>query len=79
MTVYDTYGTNIHTATELTRIVADRPGLTYSVRESDYRGTYYRADASPTRSTSNPTPFPATTARTTSTTPATRTSKRSYS
>ena len=38
MTVYDTYGTSIHTPAELARIVADRLGLAFTERESHFRG-----------------------------------------
>jgi hypothetical protein len=47
MPIYDTYGTNAHTATELARIVADRLGLTFAEHDSSYRGIYYRTDAPP--------------------------------
>jgi hypothetical protein len=47
MTIHGTYGTSTHSAAELARITADRLGLTFDERESDYRGTYYRAEAGP--------------------------------
>ena len=47
MTVHDTYGGSVHTAAELAGIVAERLGLTFAERESDYLGVYYHADAAP--------------------------------
>ncbi len=47
MTVYDTYGTSTHTATELTELVADQLGLSFVEHHSYYRGIYFRADVPP--------------------------------
>jgi hypothetical protein len=57
MTVHDTYGTT-HTPAELARIVADRLGLTFAERESDFLGIYYRADAPPYRISVQPNAIP---------------------
>ncbi|MEU2771237.1 MULTISPECIES: hypothetical protein [Streptomyces] len=43
MTAPDTYGTNSHTAKELASLLADRLDVTFTGRESDYLGVYFRA------------------------------------
>ncbi|MEW2398589.1 hypothetical protein [Streptomyces sp. NPDC046862] len=40
MTEYDTYGTNAHTTSELAELVTDLLEVTFTGRESDYRGAY---------------------------------------
>lgn len=47
MTNHDTYGTSTHTTGELARLVADHHHLdvTFTARESDYRGLYHVADS----------------------------------
>jgi hypothetical protein len=40
MTEYAAYGTNAQTTSELVRLVSDLLELTFTERESDYRGTY---------------------------------------
>ena len=79
MTVHDTYGSSVHTAAELPGIVAERLGLTFAERESDYLGVYYHADAAPYLIEVQPNAIPATTISTTSTNPNTRRATRSYS
>jgi hypothetical protein len=59
MIIYDTYGTSIYTAAKLARIAADRLGLTFTERESDYRGIYYRADVPPYQIEVQPNVIPA--------------------
>jgi hypothetical protein len=59
MTIYDTYGTSIYTAAKLAHIAADRLGLTFTERESDYRGIYYRADVPPYQIEVQPNVIPA--------------------
>ncbi|MER6092563.1 hypothetical protein [Streptomyces bluensis] len=44
MTEYDAYGTNAHTTSEVIRLVTDLLEVTFTERESDYRGTYDIAD-----------------------------------
>ena len=66
MTDYDTYGTSTHTASELVHLVTGRLELVFTEHESYYRGIYHLAYAR-RRSRSSRTPFPATTAKTTST------------
>jgi hypothetical protein len=42
---YGTYGTNVHTTSELVRLVADLLDVTFIKRESDYRGAYALAES----------------------------------
>src|SRR5262245_35770888 len=58
MTIYDTYGTSIHTPAELARLVADRLGLAFIEHESDFRGIYYRGSAPPYRIDVQPNAIP---------------------
>ncbi|MFJ9584904.1 hypothetical protein [Streptomyces acidicola] len=44
MTEYDAYGTNAHTTSELVRLVTDLLEVTFTGRESEYRGAYDVAD-----------------------------------
>ncbi|MFE0375650.1 hypothetical protein ACFW1M_08675 [Streptomyces inhibens] len=58
MTDHHTYGTSTHSANALARLIADRLGLLFSERESDYRGVYYRADGPGSRIEVQPNPLP---------------------
>ncbi|MEU6180754.1 hypothetical protein [Streptomyces coeruleorubidus] len=40
----DRYGTRTHTPEDLVRLVSARLGVTFTARESDYRGVYHLAD-----------------------------------
>ncbi|MDX3453079.1 hypothetical protein PV396_14145 [Streptomyces sp. ME02-8801-2C] len=44
MTEHAIYGTNAHTTSELVRLVSDLLEVTFTGRESDYRGAYDVAD-----------------------------------
>ena len=50
MTVFDTYGTNTHTARQLSDLLADRLGLDFTKRESSYLGFYFLATLTDTTS-----------------------------
>ncbi|WP_194892812.1 hypothetical protein [Catenulispora pinisilvae] len=43
MTVFQTYGTNTHTAQELSGLLAGRLGVDFTERESSYLGCYFLA------------------------------------
>ncbi|GAA4294266.1 hypothetical protein GCM10023086_06240 [Streptomyces venetus] len=44
MASYDTYGTSTHTVDDLVRLVSVRLGMTFTERESHFRGVYHLAD-----------------------------------
>ncbi|MDQ0748547.1 hypothetical protein QF034_002778 [Streptomyces africanus] len=44
MADYDRYGTRTHAAEDLVRLVRACLGVTFTERESDYRGVYHVAD-----------------------------------
>ncbi|WP_430382602.1 hypothetical protein [Streptomyces sp. P10-4] len=58
MTDHHTYGTGVHTAGELVRLVGDRLGLDFTERESDYRGLYHLAGIPNGRIEIQPNPIP---------------------
>ncbi|WP_262058177.1 hypothetical protein [Streptomyces sp. STR69] len=45
MTNHDTYGTSTHTTGQLARLVVNHLDVTFTARESDYRGVYHVADS----------------------------------
>ncbi|MGW0817216.1 hypothetical protein ACWD00_28945 [Streptomyces viridiviolaceus] len=58
MTDHHTYGTSIHTADELVRLVSDCLGRVFTERDSDYRGVYHLASGPNGRIEIQPTPIP---------------------
>ncbi|MGW5498940.1 hypothetical protein [Streptomyces olivaceoviridis] len=58
MTDHHTYGTSIHTVSELVRLVGDRLGLVFIERDSDYRGVYHLAETCNERIEIQPNPIP---------------------
>ncbi|EPD60537.1 hypothetical protein [Streptomyces sp. HGB0020] len=58
MTQHDTYGTCAHSANELVRLVTDLLEVTFTERESDYRGIYHVADGDFGRMEIQPNPIP---------------------
>ncbi|MET9758070.1 hypothetical protein ABZ016_03285 [Streptomyces sp. NPDC006372] len=44
MADHDIYGTSTHTADDLVRLVSARLGMTFTERESHFRGVYHLAD-----------------------------------
>ncbi|MDV9177678.1 hypothetical protein R6V09_47105 [Streptomyces sp. W16] len=55
---HHTYGTSIHTADELARLVSGRLGLVFTERDSDYRGVYHLASSPNGRIEIQPNPIP---------------------
>ncbi|PWI05229.1 hypothetical protein DIZ27_40550 [Streptomyces sp. NWU339] len=58
MTDHHLYGTSIHTAGALARLVGDRLGLVFTERESACRGIYHLADSPEKRIELQPDPIP---------------------
>jgi len=62
VTAYDTYGTDVHSTSELVRLVTDLLEANFTERESDYRGVYRLTSGGFGRIEIQPNPIPRETA-----------------